>query len=193
MTDLKGGIDEAATHIAAETKIKPQIAVILGTGLGALAEEVDIDVSLLYGTIPSFPTSTVLGHSGRLIVGKLGGMGIVAMQGRFHRYERYTLEQVTFPVRVMRALGARTLIVSNACGGMNPLFEPGDLMIIVDHINLMGDNPLIGPNDDELGPRFPDMSEPYARNLIKLAESVAAPTGWFSGLMSLDSATPPSW
>ena len=135
--------------------------MILGTGLGALADDIEIEASIGYEELPNFPLSTVESHRGRLLCGMLGGKTVIAMQGRFHRYEGYSLQQVTFPVRVLRALGADTLIVSNACGGMNPLWRAGDLMLIADHINLLGDNPLIGPNDDALGPRFPDMSEPY--------------------------------
>jgi purine-nucleoside phosphorylase len=151
----------------------PDVAIILGTGLGALGREIALETSLDYATIPGFPLSTVESHSGRLLFGTLGGKHVVAMQGRFHRYEGYTLQQVTFPVRVMRALGARTLIVSNACGVMNPLWNTGELMLIADHINLLGDNPLVGPNDDALGPRFPDMSQPYDQAMRTLARAVA--------------------
>jgi purine-nucleoside phosphorylase len=152
----------------------PDVAIILGTGLGALGREIALETSLDYATIPGFPLSTVESHSGRLLFGTLGGKQVVAMQGRFHRYEGYTLQQVSFPVRVMRALGATTLIVSNACGVMNPLWDKGELMLIADHINLLGDNPLVGPNDDALGPRFPDMSQPYDLALRGLARDVAA-------------------
>jgi purine-nucleoside phosphorylase len=151
----------------------PDVAIILGTGLGALGREIALETSLDYADIPGFPLSTVESHSGRLLFGTLGGKQVVAMQGRFHRYEGYTLQQVTFPVRVMRALGARTLVVSNACGVMNPLWDKGELMLIADHINLLGDNPLVGPNDDALGPRFPDMSQPYDPALRALAREVA--------------------
>jgi purine-nucleoside phosphorylase len=154
-----------------------EVAIILGTGLGALADEIDVDVAIDYGDLPNFPLSTVETHRGRLLCGTLAGRTVVAMQGRFHRYEGYTLQQVTFPVRVLQALGAGTLVVSNACGGMHPLWAPGDLMLISDHINLLGDNPLIGPNDDTLGPRFPDMSEPYDPALRALAREVAAAQG----------------
>ncbi len=155
----------------------PDAAIILGTGLGALAAEIEVEVAIDYGELPNFPLSTVESHRGRLLCGRLAGRTVIAMQGRFHRYEGYSLQQVTFPVRVLRALGAGTLVVSNACGGMHPLWAPGDLMLIADHINLLGDNPLIGPNDDALGPRFPDMSEPYDPALRALAREVAAARG----------------
>jgi purine-nucleoside phosphorylase len=167
-------IERAAAAIRARFDMRPDVAIILGTGLGKLAVEVDAHAVIDYADIPGFPLSTVESHSGRLLCGTLGGKTVVAMQGRFHRYEGYTLQQVTFPVRVMRALGAETLIVSNACGGLNPLWSAGDLMLIADHINLLGDSPLIGPNDDRLGPRFPDLSAPYDSALRELARRVAA-------------------
>jgi len=151
----------------------PDVAIILGTGLGKLADAIEKPTVIEYPDIPDFPSSTVESHAGRLLCGTLGGKQVVAMQGRFHRYEGYTLQQVTFPVRVMRELGARTLIVSNACGAVRPDWQPGELMLIADHINLLGDTPLIGPNDDRLGPRFPDMSEPYDESLRALARDVA--------------------
>lgn len=163
----------AVRAVRERTEWEPEVAVILGTGLGALAEEIDRQVEIGYEHIPGFPLSTVESHAGRLLFGTLGGKRVVAMQGRFHRYEGYGLGEITFPVRVMRALGASTLVVSNACGGMHPLWQPGDLVLIADHINLLGDNPLIGPNDDTLGPRFPDMSEPYDAELRSLARTVA--------------------
>jgi purine-nucleoside phosphorylase len=152
---------------------KPTEAIILGTGLGQLADEMTVEVTIDYADIPGFPLSTVESHAGRLLCGTLGGRTVVAMQGRFHRYEGYSLHEVTFPVRVLRALGAETLIVSNACGGMHPLWQRGDLMLIADHINMLGDNPLIGPNDPALGPRFPDMSVAYDAPLRALAREVA--------------------
>lgn len=173
MIGLRQQIAESTEFIRSKMKITPSVGVILGTGMGALADEIDRDVAIPYEEIPHFPISTVEFHAGRLILGTLEGKGVVAMEGRFHYYEGYTMKQITFPVRVMKALGAKTLIVSSASGGMNPQFTAGDIMIITDHINLLGDNPLIGPNDDELGPRFPDMSEPYSRELIALAEKIA--------------------
>jgi len=155
----------------------PSVAIVLGTGLGALGEAIDVDASVAYADIPGFPLSTVESHTGRLLLGTLGGRRVAAMQGRFHRYEGYSLQQVTFPVRVLHALGARTLVVSNACGGMRPDWRAGDVMLIADHINLLGDSPLIGPNDDALGPRFPDMSEPYDGALRASARAVAAERG----------------
>jgi len=166
-------IRTASEAIRARTKIEPRLAVILGTGLGALADEIQAETVIPYEEIPDFPVPTVESHSGRLLLGHLSGQPVVAMQGRFHRYEGYTMSQVTFPVRVMRNLGADILIVSNACGGMNPMWDVGDLMMIADHINLLDDNPLIGPNLDELGTRFPDMSEPYDLGLQRLALDVA--------------------
>jgi purine-nucleoside phosphorylase len=170
-------VSAAREVIRARFDRAPDAALILGTGLGALGREIDVDATIPYAEIPGFPLSTVESHAGRLLCGRLGGRTVVAMQGRFHRYEGYTLAQVTFPVRVLHALGAGTLIVSNACGGMNPLWAPGELMLIADHINLLGDNPLIGPNDDRLGARFPDMSEPYDAELRTLARDVAAASG----------------
>ena len=170
-------VTAAAEFVRARFDRAPDVAIVLGTGLGGLAREIDVEVALEYVEIPGFPMSTVESHAGRLLCGTLGGRTVVAMQGRFHRYEGYTLQQVTFPVRVLRALGADTLFVSNACGGMHPLWSAGDLMLIADHLNLLGDNPLIGPNDDRLGARFPDMSTPYDAELRTLARSVAASLG----------------
>jgi len=173
MTELREKTAESAAFIRTKANTKATIGIILGTGLGALAEDIAEEAVIPYEEIPNFPVPTVSFHAGRLILGTLNGKGIVAMQGRFHHYEGYTLGQITFPVRVMRALGAETLIVSTACGAVNPQFQAGDIMLITDHINLLGGNPLIGPNDDELGPRFPDMSEPYSRDLIAMTEQVA--------------------
>ena len=170
-------IDAALRAVRTRTELVPDVAIILGTGLGGLAEEVRVEERIPYGEIPGFPLSTVESHAGQLLVGSLAGRRVVAMQGRFHRYEGYTSQQIGFPVRVLHALGANTLVVSNACGGMHPLWNPGDLMLIADHINLLGDNPLVGPNDDRLGPRFPDMSEPYDGGLRGLARAVALEQG----------------
>src|SRR5512136_819948 len=173
MTDLRKRIDDAIRVLRTRTRMQPGIGIILGTGLGGLANEIDRETVVDYEDIPHFPVSTVESHHGKLIFGILGGKSVVAMQGRFHFYEGYSLQQVAFPVRVMKFLGVRTLLISNAAGGMNPAYRRGCLMIITDHINLLGDNPLIGPNDDTLGPRFPDMSEPYSKELIKLTEQIA--------------------
>lgn len=165
--------EEAVKLIQSRTEMTPEYMLILGTGLGQLAEEMEIHTEIPYDEIPHFPVSTVESHAGKLLFGTLGGKEIVAMQGRLHYYEGYTMQQIAFPVRVLRALGVATLFVSNACGGMNPNFNRGDIMLIRDHINLLGDNPLIGPNDEELGPRFPDMSEPYTERLMDIAQTVA--------------------
>ena len=177
MSEMRKKIGEAAGRIHEICPLAPEIAIILGTGLGALANRIDVADRLDYEGIPHFPTSTVDAHAGELILGTLSGRPVVAMSGRFHCYEGYSLQQVTFPVRVAKALGARALVVSNAAGGLNPLFRAGDLMLITDHINLIGDNPLIGPNDDDLGPRFPDMSEPYDLKFMELADLVALAKG----------------
>ena len=166
-------IKETTDFIQNKVDTKPQIGIILGTGLGGLVNEIDVKYTLAYETIPNFPVSTVEGHSGKLIFGVLGGKNVVAMQGRFHYYEGYSLQEVTFPVRVMKFLGIERLIVSNASGGVNPEYEIGDLMILDDHVNLLPSNPLIGKNHDELGPRFPDMSEPYDKDLINKALEIA--------------------
>ena len=171
-------INEATQFIQGKTKFVPQIGIILGTGLGSLADGIKVDSKIPYEQIPHFPISTVESHAGRLIFGEFCGKNVVAMQGRFHYYEGYDLKQVTFPVRVMKALGASTLVVSNACGGLNPLFKAGDIMVISDHINLLGSNPLFGPNDESLGPRFPDMCCCYDPELIVLAENVALNLGF---------------
>ena len=168
---------EALTYLKEQTEERPHYLVILGTGLGDLADEMDVIDSVSYADIPHFPVSTVESHEGRLLFGTLSGKKVVAMQGRFHYYEGYSMQEIAFPIRVANALSAETMIVSNACGGMNPNFERGDIMLINDHINMLGDNPLIGPNDDELGPRFPDMSEPYTERLRDIAEQVALDRG----------------
>jgi purine-nucleoside phosphorylase len=173
MVELYDQVQEAKHAIQARWSYAPQIGIILGTGLGGLVEEIAAEASIPYGDIPHFPCSTVVSHTGRLVCGRLGGKSVVAMEGRCHFYEGYSLQQITLPVRVMKALGCEILVVSNACGGMNPQFAKGDIMVIEDHINLVGDNPLIGKNDDRLGPRFPDMSHPYDCALLQLARRVA--------------------
>lgn len=173
MSTLLAQIQDALKFLRTKNQSNPTVGIILGTGLGGLVKEIKIETIIDYSDIPHFPVSTVESHKGKLIFGTLGGKNIVAMQGRFHYYEGYSMQQVTFPVRVMKFLGVKTLLISNAAGGMNPLFSKGDIMLIADHINLLGDNPLIGHNDDELGPRFPDMSEPYSKELISLAEKTA--------------------
>lgn len=168
---LKARIDEAVKAIGASAA--PEFGVILGTGLGGLAAAIQVEKKIPYESIPHFAKSTVTSHKGDLVVGTLEGRRVVAMEGRFHAYEGYSMDQITFPVRVMRAMGAKALVVSNACGGLNPSYGKGDLMLIDDHINLMGMNPLIGPNDEALGPRFPDMSRPYDPEYLALAEKIA--------------------
>ncbi len=165
--------DEALSYVQNEIEMRPNYLIILGTGLGHLADEIEINKRISYADIPHFPVSTVESHAGRLLFGTLGGKEVVAMQGRFHYYEGYSMQQIAFPLRVLKGLSVDMLLVSNASGGMNPNYARGDIMLINDHINMLGDNPLIGPNDDELGPRFPDMSEPYTERLIELAERVA--------------------
>jgi purine-nucleoside phosphorylase len=174
---LHDRVAAAAEVIRGGSTLHPEIAIVLGTGLGALAREIDVETAMPYAEIPGFPLSTVESHTGRLLLGRLAGRPVVAMQGRFHRYEGYDLGQVTFAIRVLHALGAGTLVVSNACGGMHPLWAPGDLVLLSDHINLLGDNPLVGPNDDRLGPRFPDMSAPYDPALRALARAAALELG----------------
>jgi purine-nucleoside phosphorylase len=170
-------VERAASAVRARFGQRPDVGIILGTGLGRLGAEIDVVATIDYSDIPGFPLSTVESHEGRLLCGRLGGKTVVAMQGRFHRYEGYSLQQVSFPVRVLKALGAGTLIVSNACGGLNPLWAAGDLMLIADHINLLGDSPLIGPNDERLGPRFPDLSAAYDASLRDAARAVASARG----------------
>ena len=173
MLDLKPKIDEATEFIQSQWGTKPKAGIVLGTGLGPLVEQIEVECSLDYEQIPHFAVATATSHRGRLVCGKLAGLPIVAMEGRFHMYEGYPLKQITLPVRVFQALGADLLVVSNACGGLNPNFRCGDIMMIEDHINLMGDNPLIGINDDQLGPRFPDMCEPYSVQLVERGLAVA--------------------
>jgi purine-nucleoside phosphorylase len=175
--DLYDRIQDAVAAVRQQSSLVPELAIILGTGLGGLAREIDAAATIPYEQLPGFPLSTVESHAGRLILGTLAGRPVVAMQGRFHRYEGYTLQQVTFPLRVMQALGARVLVVTNVSGGMHPLWAPGDLMLIADHINLIGDNPLIGRNDERLGPRFPDMSNPYDSGFRALARAAALAQG----------------
>jgi purine-nucleoside phosphorylase len=172
-SELHTRIREAAAVVRARTTLKPELGVILGTGLGDLTRTLEGATAVPFGDIPHFPQSTVESHAGELHVGRLAGRPVAVMKGRVHYYEGYSMQQVAFPVRVLRELGCRTLVVTNAVGGMNPDMPAGTIVVTTDHINLMGDNPLIGPNDDELGPRFPDMSEPYTRKLVALAEKVA--------------------
>ena len=173
MLDLYDQIQEAAAAVKDRWAKTPRVGIILGTGLGGLVGDIQADVALPYGEVPHFQASTAPSHAGRLVCGDLAGKPVVAMEGRFHYYEGYSLRQITFPVRVMKALGCDVLIVSNACGGMNPQWAKGDLMLIDDHINLLPDNPLIGPNDERLGPRFPDMCRPYDPQLIEVAQRMA--------------------
>jgi purine-nucleoside phosphorylase len=173
MVELYEQIQEARRYIQERWHGQPRVGIILGTGLGGLAEEIDAEATFAYAEVPHFPVATVVSHAGRLVCGRLAGKVVMAMEGRFHFYEGYGLKQITFPVRVMKALGCEVLIVSNACGAMNPQFAKGDIMIIEDHINLIADNPLIGKNDDRLGIRFPDMCHPYDAELIALAQRLA--------------------
>ena len=170
-------ISQAVEYIKSICSLKPSVGIILGTGLSTFTEEINIEAEIFYGDIPHFPVSTVEGHSGKLIFGELGGKKVVAMAGRFHYYEGYSSEDVVFPVRVMKYLGVQTLLVSNAAGGVNPEYEVGDLMIIKDHISQFAVNPLLGKNYKELGPRFPDMSEPYSKSLIEKAKQIAETKG----------------
>jgi purine-nucleoside phosphorylase len=170
---LRAALAEAAAAVRSRSTLQPEVGIILGTGLGRLAEEIRVSAALAYEEIPHFPSSTVESHAGRLLLGELAGCPVVAMEGRFHRYEGRSHQELALPVRVMHALGARTLVVSNAAGALNPLWQAGELALLDDHINLLGGNPLIGPNLDELGPRFPDMSEPYDLALQAAAEAAA--------------------
>jgi len=173
MQGLFERIEEAKRLVERVWTGEPKIGIILGTGLGSLAKEIETDVTLPYGEIPHFPESTVESHAGRLVCGRLAGVPVMAMEGRFHLYEGYSQQEVTFPVRLMKAMGCSTLVVSNACGGMNPQYAAGDIMLIEDHINMLPGNPLVGVNDDRLGPRFPDMSEPYCRKLLAECKRIA--------------------
>jgi purine-nucleoside phosphorylase len=173
MHQLADDVAEATRAIHARWAGHPRVGIVLGTGLGGLAQQIGDKTEIDYEELPHFPRSTTVSHTGQLVCGQLEGVPVVAMEGRFHAYEGYTHQQVTFPVRVMRAMGAELLIVSNACGGMNPQYATGDIMVIEDHINLMNGNPLIGVNDDRLGPRFPDMCQPYDRTLIERAMAIA--------------------
>ncbi len=177
MKNIVKEITESIESIRSYTNIEPEVAIILGTGLGAMAEDIKNSIVIPYNKINNFPVSTVQGHSGNLVFGELENKKVVAMQGRFHYYEGYSMKEIAFPVRVMKELGAEIIIISNAAGGMNRSFKRGDLMLIYDHINLMGDNPLIGKNYDEMGPRFPDMSTPYDKELMSLAEKIALEEG----------------
>ena len=170
-------VNESLAFLERETELRPQIAVVLGTGLGGLADKIEAAAVIPYKNIPTFPISTVISHEGRLIFGSLGGKTVLAMQGRFHFYEGYEQKEITFPIRVMAAMGIKTLLISNAAGGLDLSFQAGDLMLISDHINLTGQNPLRGENVDEWGPRFPDMTAPYNRGLINLARKAAKDLG----------------
>lgn len=173
MNELWTQIETATAHIRTLTDFEPEVGLILGTGLGELGDRIDTVCTVPYGDVPHFVESTATSHDGKLVFGTLGGRRVVAMQGRVHFYEGYSMQEITLPVRVMKALGCQALLMSNAVGGMNPQMGPGDITVITDHINLMGDNPLIGHNDDRLGPRFPDMSEPYDRAFIGTMEEAA--------------------
>ncbi len=173
MLELHDQIQETCSFIRQQWNKQPHAGIILGTGLGPLVQQIDVEASIEYESIPHFPKSTATSHRGRLVCGNLCGLPVMAMEGRFHMYEGYPLKQITLPVRVFKELGAQLLIVSNAAGGMNPYFKNGDIVVIEDHINLMGDNPLIGINDDRLGPRFPDMCEPYDLKLVEQSLEIA--------------------
>nr|WP_026174244.1 purine-nucleoside phosphorylase [Effusibacillus pohliae] len=177
MLSLLKKIEETVSYIRSKTDLTPQVGLILGSGLGVLADEIESPTVIDFAEIPNFPLSTVEGHAGKLVIGTLEGCPVVTMQGRFHFYEGYSQKEITFPVYVMKQLGCDKLVVTNACGGMNRNFQPGDLMLITDHINFTGSNPLIGANDPQLGPRFPDMSQAYNRELIEIAERVAEKNG----------------
>jgi purine-nucleoside phosphorylase len=173
MLDLFDKIKDSAEFIRTQWSKRADVGVVLGTGLGPLVEQIEVECAIEYENIPHFLKSTATSHRGRLVCGRLCGQNVMAMEGRFHMYEGYPLKQITFPIRIMKEMGADLLVLSNACGGLNPNFQCGDIMLIEDQINLMGDNPLIGINDDRLGPRFPDMSQPYDQALIDVALRVA--------------------
>lgn len=173
MSQQRKEIQDAVSFIRKHTSEEYPVGIVLGTGLGGLVKEIEISCSLDYGDIPNFPVSTVETHQGKLIFGTLAGKNVVAMQGRFHFYEGYSMQQIAFPIRVMKQLGVQTLGITNACGGLNPGYRKGDLMLIDDHINLLGSNPLIGPNDIHIGPRFPDLCAPYSPRILELAETIA--------------------
>ncbi|MDB4868368.1 MAG: purine-nucleoside phosphorylase [Cohnella sp.] len=192
----KAIIDETAAYLASRTRIRPEVGLILGSGLGVLGDELDDSVTIPYADIPHFPMSTVEGHAGELVLGRLQGRQVALMRGRFHMYEGYEAERTTLPIRVMKALGVKTLLVTNAAGGINLGYEPGDLMVISDHLNLTGRNPLAGPNDNALGVRFPDMSEAYSRRLREVVKSTASELGFavkegiYAGLLGPNYETP---
>jgi purine-nucleoside phosphorylase len=174
---LRAQLHAAVAHVRAHTALTPQVGLILGTGLGAIADSMRVHTALAYDDIPHMPRSTVQSHAGKLLLGELNGVNVALMQGRYHYYEGYTMQQIALPVRLLHALGARTLVLSGACGGLHPLWRAGELALITDHINLMGDNPLVGENLDELGPRFPDMSAAYDASLQRAAERAALTLG----------------
>lgn len=180
MSALYDKIQEATAAVRARWSKKADVGIVLGTGLGGLAQNIAADVVIPYEELPYFPRSTVESHAGKLILGTLEGKTVVAMQGRFHYYEGYSAQEITFPIRVMKELGASLLVVSNACGGLNPQFRRGDVMLIEDHINLLGCNPLIGVNDDRLGPRWPDMCEPYSKELLEKARRIGVENGFIA-------------
>lgn len=177
MSELRLTIERATAFLREQTDFEPEFGIILGTGLGGFAEEIDAVLTVAFDRIPGFVKSTALSHQGNLVLGTLGGRRVMAMQGRVHFYEGYSMQEITLPVRVMHAMGCHSLVMSNAVGGMNPLMYPGEIVVVTDHINLMGANPLIGPNDDTLGPRFPDMSQPYDREAIRVLLDLALELG----------------
>ncbi|MDO4629938.1 MAG: purine-nucleoside phosphorylase [Planctomycetia bacterium] len=178
MLHIRKQVEEAVAAIRAQWSGTPKVGIILGTGLGGVAKNITDTVTFDYSQLPHFAASTAMTHAGKVVCGKFNGMDVVAMEGRIHAYEGYTWQQITFPVRVMKALGAELLIVSNACGGMNPQYRQGDIMVIEDHINLMGGNPLVGVNDETLGERFPDMCEPYTKTLVDKALEIGRKNGY---------------